>query len=135
MDFIQIEVYKSAYITTEPHSQKGKCAHTDYIVDGYKGKRNTFVKIEEVLTSISNNTIIAEDVKDRIYCALRHFRLGNYAQDLEEKFINYWIGLEYIFSSPEKDASTFARIKKIAGNLTVWIHEKKFYVYKQSVVM
>jgi hypothetical protein len=134
MDSIQIEVYKSTYITTEPHFQKGNCKLTDYIVDGYKGKRNTFDKIENVLTSISNNAIISEDVKDRIYCALRHFRLGNYARDLEEKFINYRIGLEYIFSSPEKDASTFARIKKNLPVILLCGYMKRNFLYINSIL-
>jgi hypothetical protein len=129
MDVVQIDVYKLTYITTATNSKKGNCKNTDYIVDGFIGKRNTFDKIESVLTSISNNIIISEDVKDRIYCSLRHFRLGNYARDLEEKFINYWIGLEYIFSSPEKDASTFTRIKLNLPIILLCGYMKRNFLY------
>ena len=43
--------------------------------------------------------------------AIRYLRLGNQSIEVEHKFINYWIGLEYLFSNYESQ-HTINRIKE-----------------------
>lgn len=124
----QVEVYKLTYITTEENS-KGRCKITDFIVDGTYSQTISFDEINNKIENIFENKIISNDVKDRFNCAIRHFRLGNCARDLEQKFINYWIGLEYIFSVPEKDISTFGRIKDNLPIILSCGYMKRNFIY------
>ncbi len=64
------------------------------------------------LNAIEDNADISVDVRDRISSAIRHLRIGDYQAEIEQQFINYWIGLEFIFASPVSGESTFERIKK-----------------------
>ena len=55
--------------------------------------------------------MIAKDAKDKVLSAIRYLRIGNEAINVEQKFINYWLGLEYLFSNYETK-STIVRIKQ-----------------------
>lgn len=76
-------------------------------------------KIAEImdanLNSIMSNGSISKDVKDRIRSALRHLRMGNSETDSGQQLVNYWVALEFLFSSPRTDEST---IKRLEANLT-----------------
>lgn len=68
---------------------------------------NTFRKR---LSDIIKNTNVSEDVKERLKSSLRHLRIGNLDEEIEQRFINYWIALEYIFSSPKIEENTYNRL-------------------------
>lgn len=68
-------------------------------------------KLRSDIESIHDNQAIKQDVKDRLNSAIRHLRIGNTNVEIEQQFINYWIALEYIFSSPEANENTFTRLK------------------------
>lgn len=134
LGIVQVEVNKSTYITNTNNS-KGRCIYTDFVVDGTSIDTVPYEKIDHALSSIYSSSIISADVKDRINCSLRHFRLGNDARDMEQKFINYWIGLEYIFSVPEKDSSTFTRIKEYLPIVLLCGYMKRNFIYINNLVM
>ena len=66
----------------------------------------------ETIYNIKQNTL-SKDIQDRLYSALRHLRIGDQQTEIEQRFINYWIALEFIFASPRSSESTFERIKNI----------------------
>lgn len=43
--------------------------------------------------------------------------MANDSNDIELRFVNYWIALEFIFSSPISNENTFVRIKKHLVNI------------------
>ena len=57
--------------------------------------------------------------------ALRHLRVGDSSPELEQKFINYWIALEFIFSSSEAKESTFTRLKINLINILTSCYAKR----------
>jgi len=65
----------------------------------------------EKLPIVIGHHDIAPETKEKIKSALRYLRYGIEAFELEHQLINYWIGLEYLFSN-ERD-STFSRLKII----------------------
>lgn len=107
----QVEIGKQAFVTKDSNT-KDYYVSNAYIVDGVYKDGTSFDDVDAVLIKVMESSVVSIDVKERLNSALRHFRLGNCASDLEQKFINYWIGLEFIFSVPEKDISTFTRIKE-----------------------
>ena len=72
-------------------------------------------KMDRNLDVIMNNDRIAKDVKDRLRSALRHLRMGNDETDAGQQLVNYWVALEFLFSSPRSSEST---IKRLEQNLT-----------------
>lgn len=107
----QVELGKQTFVTKDSNI-KDYYVSNAYVVDGVYKDGTSFDDVDAILNIVMESRIVSIDVKDRLNSALRHFRLGNCASDLEQKFINYWIGLEFIFSVPEKDISTFTRIKE-----------------------
>lgn len=86
---------------------------THFFLDGNYSKLPEVSKqFRLYLQNIKSNFAISNDVKDRLESALRHLRLGNTASENEQRFINYWIALEFIFSSAFNEESTFSRLKE-----------------------
>lgn len=75
--------------------------------------REMIDKIDEIL----DNEHIADDVKDRIKSSLRHLRIGNTEADTGQQLVNYWVALEFIFSSPKAVDSTIPRLEKNLTNV------------------
>ena len=53
---------------------------------------------------------ILPEIEDRLNTALRHLRVGDEQSEMEQRFLNYWIGLEFIFATPKSGDSTFLRV-------------------------
>ena len=82
------------------------------ILDGMSTKGNTdCLDLPEKIDSIANSESISKDVINRLSAALRHLRIGDSDTEIEQRFINYWIALEFLFSTPLASDSTFGRIK------------------------
>ena len=73
-------------------------------------RRNGLNQLPEIMHTIDNTRAISHDIKDRLNTALRHLRVGDDQTEIEQRFLNYWIGLEFIFSTPRSGDSTFARM-------------------------
>ncbi len=83
-----------------------------YKIDGtYSKDIHLSQSFSLIINRIYNNPQIATEVKDRISSAIRHLRIGNQCSELEQRFINYWIALEFIFSASKSGESTFSRVK------------------------
>ena len=69
-----------------------------------------------------------KEVKERLNTALRHLRVGDDQEEIEQRFLNYWIGLEFLFASPRSADSTFSRLKEKFPKL------KTLYYLKRNVL-
>lgn len=117
----------------------GSYAHlssTDYKFDGvYSNDISLATSFKEYLERIWKNQFIEQGVKDRIDSALRHLRVGNSSEELEQRFINYWIALEFLFSSPESTETTFNRIKKFLPTILTSCYVKRnLYALNQCLI-
>ena len=70
-----------------------------------------------------------KDIQERLYSALRHLRIGDQQNEIEQRFINYWIALEFIFASPRSSESTFERIKKFLPEILGCCYVKRNILY------
>jgi hypothetical protein len=77
------------------------------------------------LNIIYTNHLISNDAKQKIKSSVRYLRLGNDTTEAEQKFLNYWIGLEFIFSTYIKDQSSFSRIIQNFPNIHQLIYLKR----------
>lgn len=102
-----------------------------YILDsGGKFAPKSEEHLHTILSEIKSSQLVKQDVKDRIESALRHLRIGDYQIEIEQQFINYWIALEFIFSSGERNSSTFERIKTYLVEIlsVCYIHRNEQYL-------
>lgn len=106
-----------------------------YILD-----KGSFVSDDEnkslpnAMRNIDNNINISKDVKDRIAVALRHLRIGDHQIEIEQQFINYWIAIEFIFTSPSSKESTFERIKKYLPDILGSGYIKRNCLYLNEIL-
>ena len=77
----------------------------------YADDANTAQRMKDSIDKILSNNYIAKDVKDRLRSALRHLRMGNTETDAGQKLVNYWVALEFLFSSPKSSESTISRLE------------------------
>lgn len=119
-----------AIITYKEENSFGVLKETDYRLDGaLVDNIDISTNLRKQCDLIFNNSSIDRDVKDRISSALRHIRFGNNALEMEQKFINYWIALEFIFSSPITNENTYGRLKKHLTNLLCSCYIKRNVMY------
>ncbi len=84
-----------------------------YITDGhYKNNEELYELLLDKIKRLDANKNIQKETIQKIISALRHLRLGRDAEELEQKFLNYWIGLEYVFSNYEVSDTTIVRLKE-----------------------
>lgn len=91
---------------------------TQFVLDGIFPQDIAIAnKYRTLLKNIKINSSIDESVKVRIDGALRHLRIANSDSEIEQRFINYWIALEFIFSSPLIEENTYLRLKSNLTNI------------------
>jgi hypothetical protein len=99
---------------------------TQFVLDGnYSDDLNKSARFRELLAKINSNKTVKQEVKDRINSAMRHIRIANNSTELEQQFINYWIALEFIFSSPETNENTYNRLRTNLINLLTCCYMKR----------
>lgn len=84
-----------------------------YIPDGsYKNNEEHYELLLLKINKLKSNKNIQKETIQKLVSALRHLRLGRDADELEQKFLNYWIGLEYVFSNYDVNDTTIIRLKE-----------------------
>lgn len=127
MSKLSVEIPNTALvITTDGNNTNVYNRDTQFILDGSFSNDNSLSsRFKRDIDKIKNNKWISYSVKSRLESALRHLRVGDSSPELEQKFINYWIALEFIFSSSEAKESTFTRLKINLINILTSCYAKR----------
>ncbi|MGZ5500563.1 MAG: hypothetical protein ACXWEW_05395, partial [Nitrososphaeraceae archaeon] len=108
-----LKIYNQSLVIGERNPKKARPNPIFYQIDGaYKVGQDLYESFLSKLSKVSSNPKVSKDSNEKIKSAIRYLRLGSEAIEIEQKFINFWIGLEYIFSSYSSDISTFSRLKQ-----------------------
>lgn len=84
-----------------------------YQIDGpLRSNYSLFEDVSKKIASVQASKLVSDESIAKILAATRYLRAGSEAVELEQKFVNYWIGLENIFSDYRVESSTFHNIKK-----------------------
>ncbi|HEY8781206.1 MAG TPA: hypothetical protein VIM16_06305 [Mucilaginibacter sp.] len=106
-----LNVYSRVLVVDTGNKAGAQFQETRNFLDGkYKVAKEHYEGFIEQLPAINANPRVTQESKDKIKSAVRYLRLGNQSTEVEHKFINYWIGLEYLFSNYES-SNTINRIK------------------------
>ena len=96
------------------------------ILDGVQPSEDTMVSSKELdLNIIADAKNLSPEVLNRLTSALRHLRIGDNDTEIEQRFINYWIALEFIFSTPAASDSTYRRIKENIISILISCYGKR----------
>lgn len=95
----------------ENEPNKATAVPSNFQIDG-KFNSNTAI-FNNLLEKIKKlkETNIDEDSYQKILSAIRYYRTGSESPELETKLLNYWIGLEFIFTSFHSEEKTINRIR------------------------
>lgn len=116
-----VEVQKLALVVDLANPVEAKLQQVRYLQDGdFPAGQEVMSSLIEKLPKVIHNPNIRPETKEKIKSAFRYLRYGNEAFELEHQFINYWIGLEYLFSNEQE--STFTRLKTIFPILQVLVY-------------
>lgn len=88
---------------------------------------NSANPLPDIIHQVEVSKCLSHEIKERLNTALRHLRVGDDQEEIEQRFLNYWIGLEFIFSTPRSGDSTFSRLKDKFPQL------KALYYLKRNV--
>lgn len=107
-----LKLFKNAILISESDPNRIERQKIFYQIDGrVQTSPELYEKFLNKFLTIRENPNISTETKSKIKSAIRYFRLGTESIEIEQKFINYWIGIEYLFSSYDADASTFQRFR------------------------
>lgn len=108
----KIKVTEYALVVDLSNPSGARRQKVRHLSDGkFPTGHEVLVKLRERLPIVLENENIARETKEKIKSSLRYLRYGIDSYELEHQFINYWIGLEYLFSNEKEGA--FSRIKSI----------------------
>ena len=107
-----LQIHNRTLVIDSRSPQRGDFQNNNNILDGkYRVEKDYYQEFTRKLPSILNSSEVQNETKEKIKSAIRYLRLGNQSTEVEHKFINYWIGLEYIFSNYESQ-NTIYRVKE-----------------------
>lgn len=127
------QIHHRALVIDSRSPNKGGFQNNRNIMDGkYRVEKEYYLEFTRKLSAILKNENIIGETKEKIKSAIRYLRLGNQSTEVEHKFINYWIGLEYLFSNYESQ-NTINRIKEHFINADCLAYVKRnIYSFKKS---
>ena len=106
-----LNIHNRVLVIDQRSPERGDFQNNANILDGkYKAEQSHYQTFTSKIPSIIKNSKIIDETKEKIKSAVRYLRLGNQSTEIEHKFINYWIGLEYLFSNYESN-NTIVRLK------------------------
>lgn len=115
---LEVKMNRMALVVIDSQSRKYCLVRPVTVLDTYYADdASTAVRMKEQIDKILSNEYIAKDVEDRLRSALRHLRIGNTETDAGQKLVNYWVALEFLFSSPKSSESTISRLENNLVNI------------------
>lgn len=125
-DAPDINLHDQALVMGDLYRENARAYPIRGSVEGhYRSGQDIYSDFVEKLKQITEEPTISPETKRKVASAVRYLRLGIEAFDWEQKFLSFWIGLEYIFSEYDNSASTIVRLKENLINSHAIIYLKR----------
>lgn len=83
----------------------------NYQLDGFfRNDQELYRQFSHRIRAIKESDLTPETL-NRIESALRYLRIGSEVKELENKLLNYWIGMEYFFASNDSKVNKTTRMR------------------------
>ncbi|EJL62838.1 HEPN domain-containing protein [Flavobacterium sp. CF136] len=104
---------------------KSTAVPSNFQIDGkFNSNALVFNNLLEKIKKLQGSNI-EEESYQKILSAIRYYRTGSESPELETKFLNYWIGLEFIFTSFTIEEKTINRIRDYFSKCHSLIYVKR----------
>jgi len=105
-------------------SQKVRMQPISENIDGfYNYKESEFARFAENFKKLEVGSVAHEKIRS----AIRFYKLGNDSIEIEHKMLNYWIGIEQLFSSVDSNENSITRLK------TFFISINSVYFWQRKI--
>lgn len=113
---------------------KSSVVPSNFQIDGYfKSSATIFDSLLDKIKVLRKENVDEESYQ-KILSAIRYYRTGSESSELETKLLNYWIGLEFIFTSFKTEEKTIDRIRKYLPKCHSLIYVKRnLYDYHRTL--
>jgi hypothetical protein len=106
------KIYPSVLVIGANNPEKANLQNFYYQIEGfYKHSVNVYESVSKKLNNLEVKKIHPSAV-EKVRAGLMYYRLGCESNELHSKLLNYWIGMEFIFSAYESSENTIPRLKK-----------------------
>lgn len=107
-----LSLTNECFIVGSLQPEKSSSLPTMYQIDGYyRSNPKVYRKLLQKSATLRSLDVSLE-TKNKINSGIRYLRMGGRSGELINKFVNYWIGLEYIFSTYDADSYTVGRLRE-----------------------
>ncbi|WP_452227371.1 hypothetical protein [Lacinutrix cladophorae] len=106
-----ISLIDECFIIGSKQPEKSSSLPTMYHIDGHYNSNKKLYKLLLKKVSKLNDSKINKETLNKINSAIRYLRMGGESGEIINKYINYWIGLEYLFSTYDADSHTVGRLR------------------------
>lgn len=129
------EIDKQAAVIGTNEPDKSSTIPSNFQIDGHLNSNiKVFDQLLKKVHKIKKNNIDSASL-DKLYSAIRYLRTGSQSPELETKLLNYWIGLEYIFTSSLSEEKTIDRIKKYYPICHALVYVRRnLYDFHKSII-
>jgi len=108
---IKNSIDKQAAVISELAPERASTAPSNYQLEGYtRGNQEIFTSLLAKVNLLQHNNVPQETI-DKLLSGFRYLRMGSESGELETKMLNFWIGLEFIFTLFLSDQKTIDRIR------------------------
>lgn len=105
--------YWHHFLVINDETGKHGAIDSNYHLDGvYRSDESLYKLLNLKFQSIVTNNSVDEIVLNVLKSGFRYLRLGDEDIEPEQKLLNYWIGIEHIFSAPNEEIRMINRIAK-----------------------
>lgn len=121
----RFDLIEDCLIVGEENPLKASKISNTYKYDGlFRSKHSLFKYVHKRFREIETDRINGESL-NRIYAGIRYFRYASESNEVEVRFINYWIALEHIFSSQDASEYTIGRLRDYFKNCHALVYFKR----------
>ena len=142
MDFLFIgadedifNLNNSCFVIGENNPKKSKSQSLAYKLDGhFKASEQSFEVFMDKFKQIDKH-LVTEITLNKLNSTLRYLRYGLLANEQEHKLLNYWIAIEYLFATPEKNANKTDRMRKFFSKIHSISYARRQFVDLHHSIM
>lgn len=121
-----------AGVISKSSPEKASTVPSNYQLDGFiRSNHSILANLVTKVKSLKSNNVSEESI-NKLLSGFRYLRMGTETSALETKLLNYWIGLEYLFTSHFDQMKTIERIREYLpiSHSVIYIKRKLFAFYK-----
>lgn len=97
-------------VISERDPERASVLPSNYQLEGYtRGNQQIFNLLLDKVKSLKSNNVSKESI-DKLLSGFRYLRMGSESPELANQMLNFWIGLEFIFTSNSSTQKTIDRI-------------------------